>query len=395
MKLKSYFAGSVQEAIERARQELGPDAMLLNSRKISAEQRHLGAYEVVFGVGTDSQVPRNNPVRNSPTRVTGMSDDLLAQEMAELRKQIESVKKSLSQSEGPKQSEEPERARELEELHTRLRASDFSEQLAGGLLNAIESRVLPAFEPHGAAKKGNFPDLTSASGSLAERAELELIGELERRFEVKPELGKSGVDRRVLMLVGPPGAGKTTTLVKLAVKCGLSTRTSLRIISTDTLRVGGSDQLASYSRIVGAGFEAVQTTTALEQALEESSSKKLVLIDTPGYGAAELDEAAELATFTKRHPEIEVQLVLPAFARLAVLQKMSERFEMFQPAKLLFTHMDEIETPGPILEHTIQTKLPISFLCNGQAIPQDLVEASKERLTEGLSTRSRVIHSAA
>ena len=384
MKLKSYFAKSVGEAIERARGELGPEAMLLNSRKLSAEQMHLGTYEVVFGVASEVLPARK---AQAPVQAAAPSQsDNFASEMAEIRRQLETMKQSIaSGSAAPAGRFHPPIRPELEMLRHDLVDGGFSHALTAELIEAADKQLraeLNPFGPNSGYKNLNLPD-----PQTAERA---LLAHVESRFTVNAELGKPNSNRKVVMLVGPPGAGKTTTLVKLAVNHGLSTRTPLRVLSTDTLRVGGAEQLGSYARILGVGFEAVQTLFGLDQALEECANKRLVLIDTPGFGPADMDEAAQLAAFTRAHPELEVQLVLPAYIRSSALEKFWERFEIFSPSKLLFTHLDEIETYGGILEHAMKTGLPISFLTNGQGIPQDILEATKPSLTSWISERSAV-----
>jgi flagellar biosynthesis protein FlhF len=188
----------------------------------------------------------------------------------------------------------------------------------------------------------------------------------------------------MMMFVGPPGAGKTTTIAKLAVRLGLQRRIPVHLLSLDTMRVGGSEQLATYARILGVGFDSIYTTAALGQALEEHGAKKLILIDSPGYAPAEMEEAAQIARFLQHYPEIEVQLVLPAYLSASALTKFSQRFSLFQPEKLLFTHLDEVETTGPIVEHAVRSELPVSFLADGQSITSDLHDATKSKLTEGL-----------
>ena len=208
MKLKSYFSVSVGEAIERARQELGADAMLLNSRKLTAEQRHLGSYEVVFGV-TGELPPQKKPqagVASTPT-VEAPGADALAREMAEIRKQLETVTQSISSANLSGHLNEPRRP-ELQELQQCLLDGGFSHALAEELMGAAEMRAIG--DPF--ARQVRTPG--------TEHIEKSLVAEIDRRLEMSPELGKRGADRRIVMLVGPPGAGKTTTLVKLAVKYG-------------------------------------------------------------------------------------------------------------------------------------------------------------------------------
>jgi flagellar biosynthesis protein FlhF len=421
MRLKSYFAASVQEAIDKARTELGPEAMLLNSKKIAPEQRHLGAYEVVFGLTDELLLHKPTPVSPEPaasviveplpaepaspkvaprgkkkatpfvapdveeaapkthsetrktkplaapatTPIQPKPNDL-AEELAELRRQIEGVKHSLSsaaQGKGKKAGQGASSDRTG--IRRQLAEFDFSETLAIELMTAAEAR--------GASDGDTTP------GSL----QRVLLAELQARIEIKPEVGRLGAERRVMMFVGPPGAGKTTTIAKLAVRLGLERRIPVHLISLDTMRVGGSEQLATYARILGIGFDAIYTTAALGQALEEHGGK-LILIDSPGYAPAEMEEAAQVARFLQHYPEIEVQLVLPAYLSASALMKFAQRFSLFNPEKLLFTHLDEVDTTGPIVEYAVRSSLPVSFLADGQSITSDLHEATKSKLTEGI-----------
>ncbi len=91
---------------------------------------------------------------------------------------------------------------------------------------------------------------------------MEAIAEIEARFEVAPSVG------RITALVGPPGSGKTTTIVKLAVTQAIAGGNPVRLISADTHRIGGAEQLRTYAAILGVPFQAVENTTALAHAIE-------------------------------------------------------------------------------------------------------------------------------
>lgn len=418
MRLKSYFAASVQEAIENARLELGPDAMLLNSRKIAPEQRHLGAYEVVFGI-TDEPLLRKPTTPLQTAAEPGAARKIapftapeveiakpkerfttpiaepkvsqpsaITEELAELRKQIADVKDSLSfaaRSQGRYAA--PRQSWELATVYSRLAAFGFSEALADDLVAAAEVR-------RAAHTESALPSLNGVDQGALNSLQQALIAELHERVVVRPEVGRAGEERRIVMFVGPPGAGKTTTIAKLAARLGLQKRIRVHLLSLDTMRVGGSEQLTTFARILGVGFDALYTTASLSQALEEYSTKKLILIDSPGYAPAEMEEAAQTAKFLQHHPEVEAQLVLPAYLSASVLAKFTQRFSVFRPEKLLFTHLDEAETTGPAVEHAIRSTLPISFLTDGQGVPQDLQEAVKSRLIDGLFN-VRAAHTAA
>jgi flagellar biosynthesis GTPase FlhF len=201
-------------------------------------------------------------------------------------------------------------------------------------------------------------------------------------FETDATLGRKGAGRAVVALVGPPGAGKTTTLIKLAARYGLASRKPAQIITTDVFRIAAADQLRSLASILGIGCEIAETPVALAQALEEHRLKDFVFVDTPGLAACEMEDGADLAALIAGHPEIDTHLVLPASMKPADIARTIERYLVFQPKKLLFTRMDETDRYGALISEASRHGLPISFLATGQQIPDDLEAASKERLVE-------------
>jgi flagellar biosynthesis protein FlhF len=208
----------------------------------------------------------------------------------------------------------------------------------------------------------------------------ELRASLAKLVHAVPEIGCSGAATRIVALVGPPGCGKTTSLVKLAVRYGITSRKPAHILTTDTYRIGAAEELRSYAAILGIGFQVLETTSALAQALEEHRHKDLILIDTPGLGSAEMEGFEDLARFLCAYPGIDTHLVLPASMRTGDMKRAAERYGIFQPSKLLFTRLDETGTFGPILSQSVRLGKPVSFLSRGQRIPEDLEPATEELL---------------
>ena len=328
-----------------ARAELGEEALLVNARPATLETRHLGAYEVVFGV------PGGAALQGSPAAAAAAPPDRLTPEslskaVADLRREIERLTQCLA-----------------------------------GRPIAPPSSACPGASPGDAA-----PDLYArlvANEMEPILAQVVARGTpLEELFEVDSTLGRPGSTRSVVALAGPPGAGKTTTLVKLAAQYGLPSRRPVQILSADVYRIAAADQLRSLASILGIGCGIVETPAALAQALEEHRNKDLILIDTPGLAHSEMEDGADLARWIASHAEIDTHLVLPASMKPADMARVIERYEIFQPKKLLFTRIDETSRYGALVSEAARRSLPISFLTTGQQIPDDLEPATKARLTE-------------
>jgi flagellar biosynthesis protein FlhF len=371
MRMKSFFAPTVQDAVELARVEMGPDALLVNSRKAPPEAQGMGEYEVVFAVLPGRADETNEGVVEVREQATPPAEDPVLRELARLRKQIDEMGSSLNEINAQAYSWAVP-APEFAEVLNQLMDAGFSVDVAKRVVKQAHARL--DGDPANWSRRKTF-DRQSVEHAV--RAEFESLLPTDAGFD-------STSKSRVVALVGAPGSGKTATLVKLAVRYGISASRPVHLISADTNRVGAAEQLRTYAAIIGATFDSVDTTRALQQAIEANREKGLILIDTPGYAAADMEEAAELARFLAQHPTIEVQLVAPASMRAADLSGVIDRFDIFAPAKLIFTRLDETSAWGGVIGESVRTGKPISFLSTGQQIPEDLEPATAERLLERL-----------
>jgi len=344
MKLKSFFADSIEEAIGLAKREMGTEAMLVHSKRSSAESQNLGAYEVVCASDTEPALTSAES-REAP-RAAAL--DTLVREVSDVKQQMERLARSLArcgQGMAPVASE-PEVAAAFTALN--------EAELDAGLTYEIVSTLVPPVLP----------------GALRDRA--------ARFVRVKAELGRSGSQRKVAAFVGPPGAGKTSALVKLAVQYGISARKRVQLLTFDTYRIAAAEELQAYAAILGIGCQVVDNCARLEQILAEQAQADLILIDTPGLSRNEMDE--DLARAFTQTKTVDTHLVLPASMRSRDLLRAAEQYSVFKPDKLLFTKLDETETFGPLMSQSVRMNVPVSFLASGQGIPEDIAPATEDAL---------------
>ena len=178
--------------------------------------------------------------------------------------------------------------------------------------------------------------------------------------------------------------GKTTTIAKLAVKYGLAAGRPTRLISTDTFRMGGTDLLRKYADAMGIRLETPATADALERRLESEDRNELLLIDTPGFRPVDSETSGALASLLSKRADVDVHLVLPAYASLTDLNGMAIRLKSFLPSKLIFTGVDQCLSGASMLAYSIDAGLPVSFTGCGQEVPEDLEEASSSTLMSRL-----------
>lgn len=359
---RSFFAESIPAAMEEARQQMGPDALLLESREAPPEARHLGAYEVIFAgspqAGAAAAVPAAHAI---PEDLRDRLDEIRTL-VAQIGRTAPRHRAADDEANGPEGTVE-------RVLTTAGLPKDQAREIAEGVRQRIGRKTVLEFGRGWGGASAN--DVTELMAHTAE--------EITARLEVRPEIG------RISAFIGAPGAGKTSTAVKLAIRQGLALRQPVRLISVDTLRIGAADQLRTYASILGVPFEAVETTAALAYAIQSAPAQSRILIDTPGFTASMLAEfGGDLAAFLAGRQDIDTHLVLTAAMRPQDAGAIADRFAPFRPAALLFTRLDETTSTASIASQAIRLRLPLSFFCAGPSVPEDLEPATARRITDAL-----------
>ena len=187
---------------------------------------------------------------------------------------------------------------------------------------------------------------------------------------------------KVVALIGPTGVGKTTTLAKIAAKFVLEQGARVALITADTYRISAVEQLKTYSDILGLPLEIVYNPQALRNAIEKHKDKQLILIDTAGRSQYNEYQMKELSGLLSIDADIEKHLVMSATTKTSDGVELLENFSICQPDRVIFTKVDETGTHGIILNILHRRKVALSYITNGQSVPDDIEPASVERLAE-------------
>ena len=184
----------------------------------------------------------------------------------------------------------------------------------------------------------------------------------------------------VVALVGPTGAGKTTTIAKLAA-CFAQRHNArdVALVTTDTVRIGGREQLHGYGRQLGIAVHEADSAQGLALVLERLRDYKLVLIDTAGLGQRDRNLVGQL-NWLRASGQVQTLLCLPANSHFADLEEVVRRCSTVQPQGVVLTKLDETGRLGSALSVVVDHQLPMAWVTDGQRVPDDLHRANSAHL---------------
>ncbi|MGH7138664.1 MAG: flagellar biosynthesis protein FlhF, partial [Pirellulales bacterium] len=186
------------------------------------------------------------------------------------------------------------------------------------------------------------------------------------------------------VLVGPTGVGKTTTIAKLAANFRLRDKRRVGLITVDTYRIAAVEQLRTYADIIDLPMQVVATAGEMRQVVRGMADLDLILLDTAGRSPKDEVKLQELAEVLAEAQPDEVHLVLSSVANSSVLARTAERFAAVGTTALILTKLDEAAGLGNLLPLLRDGALPLSYLTNGQNVPDDIAPADARRLAASM-----------
>ncbi len=186
--------------------------------------------------------------------------------------------------------------------------------------------------------------------------------------------------RHTLAFVGPTGVGKTTTLAKVAARALMEGNRRVGLITVDTYRIGASEQLARYGEIMDVPAFVAKNAKELAAAIERCARCELILIDTAGRSSP--DQLQRQVELVRSVPDVELHLVASATSGSRDLAAIAERYSPLRPDRLVITKVDEAVAPGALLSAATGLGVPVSCVCNGQRVPEDIHAVTRADLVD-------------
>ncbi|WP_123053509.1 flagellar biosynthesis protein FlhF [Clostridium sp. JN-1] len=375
MIIKRYIASNMGEALNRIKYELGKDAIIISQRRVRRKGGLFGLFskkgvEVTAAINSDNSTSSkrdsninvqnsinairrviNNTVEGSkpstevskPSRnkvidkVDSKNDDGLIKEMHEMRGMLDEMMHiSLK---GTKS-----------ELQINLENIDIDENIAEDIVNSVNSIKDDRTEQE------KLKDIVKSSIKVADN-----------------------VLQDVVILVGPTGVGKTTTIAKLSGRLALIEKKKVGLLTIDTYRIGAVEQLKTYADIMNIPFKVVFTIKEMEAAVKSMEDCDVILIDTTGRSSKNVMQISELRAFMEKVNVNSVHLVISCTTKNRDIDIIANGYRCLNYNNVIITKLDETSTYGSILNICNKTGKPISFVTTGQNVPDDIrLMSSKE-----------------
>ncbi len=373
MRTEKIIVASLQEAVEELKRTYGDNAIVLSSRVVRRRRWRF----LPFFKTTLLEVTVGIPENESDFQREFEEKLKVYEELERLRSTLSEVMKNV------KVQEERDQPRQEEEEGFSLRAQRIiSRMVYRGVRKDIARKLVEEACGYD-IELGKLDFKEDVQESLMDSFEKNIVIEGDRILEETP---------KVLVLVGPTGVGKTTTIAKLSY---LFKRAGKRpgVITLDSYRVGAVEQLRAFINIMELPFRVADSPEEFLRGLEEMESRDVILVDTAGRSHHDKLRLNELKLFLESF-DASIYLTLSANLSELVMYEVIMQFGIFPIKGLVFSKLDETTYPGNVINVAYRTKLPILCFTTGQTVPDDIVMANYTYITKLMLEEKHELESA-
>lgn len=366
----------MQAALAQVKHDLGDEAVILNAKTFyEGGFLGLGKREVVeILASADVNIVDKPPsftrqkiayesyhasprATNAPIPFSAKCDersDEILKELSSLKSQVELLTREYVQ--------DPDCPPVLNAYYQNLLGAGVSKLLAKKIIGKVHTDL----------GKDELEESSRVEGKLGEE-----IGKLIKLAgPIKCGTGKA----RKIVMTGPTGVGKTTTIAKLAAQFSIKERRKVGLITADTYRIAAVEQLKVYADIIGVSLDVVLTPKELREAVRLRSDKELIFIDTAGRSQLDQTRLVELKNFVEAAEPDENHLLISATTDKDEVFNIIDKFSIVEVTSFIFSKVDECRKPGLIFDVLANSDKPVSYLTTGQDVPEDIEVATESGL---------------
>ena len=348
MQIKKYRASTIREAISKVKDILGPEAMIISTKRVKdGLDSHLFEVSAIPAGGDDSP--------------------MTATTLGEVKSELMSIKDMiylLNHSSGM-----------IEKLAMNPAILNFYTRL---IRNGVREEYARIFLKEPDSLGESVSGTSVAGGKVLEGA----ITEIKRIIKIGDPFETNNKGPVVAVFVGTTGVGKTTTVAKIAAELMLKRRKKVGLLSIDNYRIGALEQIRTYANILGIPCFQAFNKKDLYFALGRMEGRDVILIDTAGQSQYDKARMEELRKIIPNDLPISSHLLLSVATAASEMHKTASNFSPLNFQTYIFTKIDESERCGSIVNQLMTRNLPISYITTGQNVPEDIEKANRERLVK-------------
>ncbi len=371
MKIKSYRGRSLEKLYKTVQGELGANAVVVSSRVNSGALGGLlpfgNSYEVI-AVADDESAEKQMAANSFGQEAWERFAQFQTTQTRQVQQMVDKLREDMKKMLGSSLCADPSRAGASAGESWPVYARGWDERFLRKLLSRT-----PAFFELG------DPQQT--------RRALAAMLRVEEDFPVVQQPKKP----HVVVLAGPTGSGKTTTLAKLAAQWGLDKNLKVGLITTDTYRVAAVDQIKEYATLLGVELKIVFSAGEASRAARAMADRDVILVDTAGRNHYDQMSLKGLRGILEALGAFTVLLTVPATLDRAQVPEVLRNYDVLKPSYLVVTKVDETHNYDVLTVAACESACPVAYLTNGQRVPQDIQVARAADLADMLLAKEELL----